>query len=75
MTNIPAYHRPHLATAYERAASIAADCIRDGVTVPDAAKAQGLLLSTEAKNWGQFIMRLANHMHQNERRRVKGCAA
>jgi hypothetical protein len=71
MTRVHTAALPALATAYERAASIAAACIRDGVKVRDAAKAQGLLMSPDAKNWGQFIMRLANHMHQAERRRHK----
>jgi len=71
MSHVPHYHRTNLAASYEQAAIVAASFIRDGVKVQDAAKVSGLALSADAKNWGQFIMRLANHMHQQERRRVK----
>lgn len=74
MSHVPAYHRPHLAASYEEAASVAAWFIREGIKVQDASRACGLALSAEAKNWGQFIMRLANHTHQQERRRAKEAA-
>jgi len=67
MSQTPHRYRQHLATSYERAAAIAAQCIRDGTGVSAAIKDNGLFMSPDAKNWGQFIMQLANHIHRKER--------